>query len=179
MRCLVAHDKSKNVNARLIGNKVSINNKIYGHKDLDKLPDGLKLCDAKLVETPKGLAFQSHHTFLSNFYPSKVNFNGKHFKSAEHPYQFSRATFLGDTVSADKVLEAGKAEEAKRAVSNLPNSKEWDACKQKVMKDIVSAKFAKIVICRLSYFLREKLLSLKLRTIRIGDVACHYRLENS
>lgn len=62
-------------------------------------------------------------------------------KSAEHAYQYSRATFLGATTTAANVSKAGKAEEAKRAVSNLPNSLEWDACKQKVMDDIVSSKF--------------------------------------
>lgn len=142
LRCLVAHAKSKSVNAKMLGNQVSIDNKVYGHKDIDKLPDGLRMGDAKIVETVKGLAFQSHHAFLSNFYPCKVNYNAKQYNSAEHAYQHSRAVFLGFLTTADSVLNANKAEEAKRAASNLPNSKDWDATKQKVMKDIVQAKFS-------------------------------------
>lgn len=142
LRCLVAHAKSKNVSAKLLGNRVSIDNKIYGHKDIDRLPDGLRMSDAKIVETVKGLAFQSHHAFLSNFFPCKVNYNAKLFKSAEHAYQYNRAVFLGFHTTAESVLNANKAEAAKRAASNLPNSKEWDAVKQKTMKDIVSAKFS-------------------------------------
>lgn len=142
LRCLVAHAKSKSINAKILGNKISIDNKIYRHKDIDKLPEGLRLSDAKMIDTTKGIAFQSHHAFLSNFFPCTVNYNGIKFKSAEHAYQYSRATFLGKTITANDVLKANKAEEAKRAVLNLQNSKEWDASKQKIMKDIVFAKFA-------------------------------------
>lgn len=141
LRCLVAHAKSKNVNAKLVGNRVSIDNKIYGHRDIDKLPEGLRLSDAKVMDTPKGLAFQSKHAFLSNFFLTKVNYNGIQFISAEHAYQHTRATFLGMHAKAEDVLRATKPEEAKRAAMNLPNSKEWDHCKQKVMKEIVLAKF--------------------------------------
>lgn len=142
LRCLVNHAKSKNMNAKLLGNKVSIDNKIYGHKDIDKLPEGLRMCDAKMIDTVKGIAFQSQHAYLSNFFPCKIKYNGIQYNSAEHAYQHTRATFLGFHSNAESARRAGKAEEAKRACSNLPSSKEWDACKQKTMKDIVCAKFA-------------------------------------
>lgn len=142
LRCLVSHAKSKNVSAKLFGNRVSIDNKMYGHKDIDKLPEGLKMSDAKIVETAKGLAFQSQHAFLSNFFPCKVFYNNIHYKSAEHAYQHTRAVFFGFHSTAETILRVNNAEKAKKSGSNLPNSKDWDACKQKIMKDIVSAKFA-------------------------------------
>lgn len=142
MRCLVNHAKSKNVNAKLLGNKVSIDNKVYSHKDIDKLPDGLRMSDAKMVDTVKGIAFQSKHAFLSNFFPCKIKHNGIQFESSEHAYQYSRATFFGFHTTAENARRASKAEEAKRACSNLPSSKEWDMAKPKTMKDIICAKFA-------------------------------------
>lgn len=125
----------------MLGNKVSIDNKIYNHKDIDKLPVGLKMSDAKILQTPKGLAFHSKYAYLSNFYPCKINHNGIRYASAEHAYQHTRAVFLGFNSTADSILKSEKAEEAKRASFNLPTSKDWDACKQKTMKDIVFAKF--------------------------------------
>lgn len=108
LRCLVNHAKSKNVNAKLLGNRVSIDNKLYSHKDIDKLPEGLRMTDAKIVETAKGIAFQSSYAYLSNFFPCKIKFNGTQFESAEHAYQFSRATFLGYHSTADSIIRAGK-----------------------------------------------------------------------
>lgn len=142
LRCLVNHAKTKNVNAKMLGNKVSIDNKTYSHKDIDKLPEGLRMSDAKIVETAKGLAFQSKYAFLSNFFPCKIKYNGIQFESAEHVYQHTRSTFFGFHTTADSARRAGKAEEAKRACSNLPSSKEWDASKQKTMKEIICAKFS-------------------------------------
>lgn len=71
LRCIVNHAKSKNVNAKIIGNRISVDNRVYSYKDIDRLPEGLKISDAKLVDTPKGLAFQSHYAFLSNFFPTR------------------------------------------------------------------------------------------------------------
>lgn len=129
LRCFVNHAKSKAVNVKLLGNRVSIDNKIYAHKDIHMLPEVLKMANAKMIETAKGLAFQSHHAFLSNFFPCKVNYNGIRYASAEHAYQHSRVIFLVFHSTADSILKAGKAEEAKRAALNLPNSREWDAWK--------------------------------------------------
>ena len=38
---------------------------------------------------------QGHRDPLSNFFPCTINFNGNRFRSAEHAYQYSKATFLG------------------------------------------------------------------------------------
>lgn len=142
MRCIVNHAKSKNVNARILGDRISVDNKIYSYKDIDRLPDGLKIADAKMIATPKGIAFQSNYAFLSNFYPAPLKYKGMYFATSEHAYQFTRATFLGKHDAAFSARTAKTPQEAKRACARVLSTKEWDSCKYKIMKEIVYAKFS-------------------------------------
>lgn len=142
LRCIVDHAKSKNVNAKVLGNRILVANKTYTHRDIDKLPQGLKISDAKTIDTPKGIAFQSQYSFLSNLYPAQTKYNGINYPSAEHAYQHSRALFLGKHDCAHKIRIAKSGMDAKREASNLPSTKEWDSCKVNSMRDIVYAKFA-------------------------------------
>lgn len=142
LRCIVNHAKSKNVHAKNLGDKILIDNKIYSYKDIDRLPEGLKISDAKMIDTPRGIAFQSHYAFLSNFFPTPVKFNGLQFASAEHAYQHNRALFLGNLDAAYNARIAKTPQEAKREGARLLSSKEWDSCKMNVMRDIVFAKFS-------------------------------------
>lgn len=152
LRCIVNHAKSKNVNARILGDKISIDNKTYSYKDIDRLPQGLKISDAKMIDTPRGIAFQSQYAFLSNFFPTPVKYNGLHFASAEHAYQYKRAIFLGNQDAAHNARIAKTSQEAKRAGACLLSNKEWDLSKMDTMKKIVFAKFAQ------SKSLQERLL---------------------
>lgn len=102
LRLVVNLAKSKQTEAKFQGNKITVSNKVYRHDDLDQLPSGLILSDAYQVKTAKGIAFSGHNVFLYNFYPVKVVIDNVEFKSAEHAYQHSRATFFGDTKTAEK-----------------------------------------------------------------------------
>lgn len=81
MRAIVENAHSKNVAAKVVGNRVQVANKTYGYRDLHALPNGLKLENAKTKVTAKGLAFQGEHSIFSNFYPIPVRFNGRTFPS--------------------------------------------------------------------------------------------------
>lgn len=105
----------KNFNARVLGDRISIDNKIYSYKDIDKLLQGLKISDAKMIDTPRGIAFQSHYAFLSNFFPTPVKYNSIQFASAEHAYQYNRALFLGSQDAAHNARIAKTAQEWVRA----------------------------------------------------------------
>lgn len=142
LRCIVGHAKAKNISAKTLGNKISVDNKIYSHRDIDKLPEGLKLSDAKTIETTRGIAFQSHHSFPSNFYSAPLKYNGVNFATAEHAYQYTRSIFLGSNSSAADIQKDKRPQVAKNIGINLPSSPDWDACKQKIMKEIVFCKFA-------------------------------------
>lgn len=129
LRCIVDHARSKNVNAKSMGNRISVNNKIYSYADIDRLPQGLRLSDVKAIDTPKGIAFQSQYTFLSNLFPAAIKYNGIQFPTSEHAYQYTRALFLGKQDCAYKIRTSKSGMDAKRESSHLPNSKDWDDCK--------------------------------------------------
>lgn len=62
MRSVVDNAKSKSANAKSMGNKVQVEDKTYGYRDLHLLPEGLKFEYAKTKVTQKGLAFQGQHS---------------------------------------------------------------------------------------------------------------------
>lgn len=148
MRSVVDHAKSNGVPAKNMGNKIQVGNQTYTHKDLNLLPDGLKLANAKTKQTPKGIAFQGEHSVFSNFYPTQVRFNGKVFPSSEHAYQVDRAEYLGKHDLAKDILFAPTAKLAKKAAGRLGHSKDWDNVKLDRMSQIVSAKFRQNVHLR-------------------------------
>lgn len=54
-------------NSKMAGTRITINNITYKHDQLQRLPHGLRLSDAKMVAVPGGLAFSSEFAYLSNF----------------------------------------------------------------------------------------------------------------
>lgn len=95
LRCIVDHANSKNINVKSMGNRISVNDKIYTYRDIDRLPQGLKLSDAKTIDTPKGIAFKLQYAFLSNLFPAPTKCNGIQFPTSEHAYQYNHTLFLG------------------------------------------------------------------------------------
>lgn len=124
-----------------MGDRFSIGNAIYSYADVPSLPPGLTLENAKMINTPKGIAFQGSCSFLSNFHKAPIRFNGRLYPTVEHAYQHDRATFLGKHAIAGQVLTATTPQEAKKAGNRAGHSHEWDLCKQDRLKAIVQAKF--------------------------------------
>lgn len=153
LRSIVANAKQKNVVAQSFGDRITVDNVPYTYKDISSLPPGLKLEDAKTILTPKGLAFQGPHSFLSNFFRATVKFNGRVFSTSEHAYQFERAQFLGRHSKAAEILTVITPQEAKRIGNRIGPAREWDMCKVDRLKSITEAKFNQ------NHHLREKLVS--------------------
>ena len=80
MRCIFAAGKAKGVNIELKGSSVIIDGTKYSHTDIYTLPKGLSINQVKIVATKDSLAFQSHHTFLSNMFPCKISYDGIDYK---------------------------------------------------------------------------------------------------
>lgn len=144
---------SKGQNASMAGSKITVNNVTYKYNELKNLPAGLCLSDTKLVQVKGGLAFCSHHAYLSNFYPCMFQINGQTFDSAERAYQYSRAMHLHAPEVAKNILTARNAKECKKQSYFIESKAEWDSSKRGVMKMIVQEKFSQ------NADLKEKLLS--------------------
>lgn len=97
---------------------------------------GLTLENAKMINTPKGIAYQVPHSFFSIFHKAPIKYNGRIFPTVEHAYQHDRATYYGKHAIAYQVLSATTPQNARAGRSH-----EWDLCKQDRLKAIVQAKF--------------------------------------
>lgn len=140
-RTIMRLAKSKKIPASMQGNKITVNNITYTHKNLDCLPAGVTLEDAKMVPVKGGIAFQSEHAWPSNFFPTKIELQGMTFASAEHAYQYSRATKLGKTGLAKMIMRAKNGKAAKQLGSQVDSNDKWDSVKIDVMRVIITEKF--------------------------------------
>ena len=89
----------------------------------------------------KGLAFQGHHSFLSNMSYAEIQFKGKEFKSVEEGYQYLRACANDCHEDASKIRKESDPYAAKRASRKFKDNKKWLNSREKLMKDLVTAKF--------------------------------------
>lgn len=153
IRSVYVNAVNKGQNASMAGSKITVNNVTYRHDELDKLPAGLTLGDSKLVQIKGGLAFASHHAYLSNLYHCNFQINGQNFDSVERAYQYSRAMHLKAPEVAKKVLAAKNSRECKKQSKFLESKPEWDLAKRGIMKMIVQEKFSQ------NSDIKEKLIS--------------------
>lgn len=133
--------KSKKIPASMQGNKITVNNITYSHKNLDCLPAGVTLEDAKMIPVKGGIAFQSEHAWPSNFFPAKLELHGMVFPSAEHAYQYTRAIKLGKPNLAKMITCAKSGKDAKLLGYQVDSNDAWDEVKIDIMRIIVTEKF--------------------------------------
>lgn len=79
-------------------------------------------------------------SFLSNFYPAQVKFEGLNYPTVEHAYQASKSTefFFRKLIVA---LPANKAGLAKKRGRTIRLRKDWEDVKINIMHDLLCSKF--------------------------------------
>ena len=82
--------------------------------------------------------FAGPHRFLSNFYPAPLVWEGRYFPTAEHAYQAAKCRRSDE---AWKIQEAPGPGVAKRLGRKIELRADWDEVKERVMLEIVRAKF--------------------------------------
>lgn len=140
-RTVVKLAKSQKIPASSTNTKVTVNNITYSHRNLDCLPEGCRLEDARTIKVKGGYAFQSEYSWLSNFFPCTIEIEDQRFTSAEQAYQFTKASRLGDTNLAKMIMRCKNAKEAKKKGSGHEINPKWDAQKIDVMRTIAREKF--------------------------------------
>lgn len=134
--------KSQKIPVSNQNSQITVNNVTYSHRNIDCLPNGLRLEDAKIVKVKGGLAFHSEHAWLSNFFPCSLDIQGLSFHSSEQAYQYTRAIRLNDSHLAKLILRSKDAKEAKLlSHSNKTTTPEWDNDRFDVMRHLIMEKF--------------------------------------
>lgn len=101
-------------------------------KDCDNVSDSDK--EANPITSFKTAPYR----FLSNFYPSVIEYEGHTYKSVEHAYQAAKAVREVDRVQIENADTPGRAKSMGRKIKNKP---EWNSIKDDVMLELVSIKF--------------------------------------
>jgi ribA/ribD-fused uncharacterized protein len=83
-------------------------------------------------------SFKDSNSFLSNFHPCEVHFEGMIFGSSEHAFQAAKTTDIEERHGIQDCSTPGQAKRAGRRVTLRPD---WDAIKLDVMREIVRDKF--------------------------------------
>ena len=132
---------AQNLNVKLRGSTIIFDDIKYTYKDIDFLPHSLSMEGVKIVNVSDGVAFQSHHAFMSNMFLCLIKSEGVDYKSAEHFYSSEMARFHNRLDLIDDILEAPDGYIAKRIVKSIKIRDEWREAKIEIMKKIITMKF--------------------------------------
>ena len=142
LKAVNALARSQGANSFMKGNQLNLNGQKYNQQNIDKLPENFTMERAKnrMVDGDKGLAFQGHHSVLSNMAECDLVFNGNVFTSSEAALQHEKAKICGSKKDINDTLSAG-AYKAKAIGKNIKDSKEWDSKKLEIIYKVTLEKF--------------------------------------
>ena len=83
-------------------------------------------------------SFRGDHFFLSNFYPCKIVYRGREYKTAEHAFQAQKCVTKDDII---EIQEANNPQMAKRIGKKVKLREDWEDVKVSIMTEVVSQKF--------------------------------------
>lgn len=135
LKRIVSVAKSLGKNAKLAGNKVFLDGRVYSSYELALLPPEVleELKQEKMIDD--GIVYRGERSFLSNFYPARLNIEGTEFAHVEKFYQFMKATHHGDTQTAARIMALSNPRRIKSIGDNIEGNSEWSARRMVVLYD--------------------------------------------
>ena len=73
----------------------------------------------KVTDVVDGIAFQSHHAYLSNMYRTDIVYEGNTYKTSEHLYSAKYVQHHERMGLVDDIIAAEDGYEAKRLIRNV------------------------------------------------------------
>ncbi len=83
-------------------------------------------------------SFTIEYSFLSNFYPCLIEFEGEIYRTVEHAYQAAKTH---DPDERRKIREEEQTGKAKRMGKRVTIREDWEQIKVKVMRELLKKKF--------------------------------------
>ena len=84
-------------------------------------------------------SFKDRYSFLSNFYPHPIEFEGVRFPTSEHAFQAAKSL---DPTDRQKIAELATPGKAKAAGKRVKLRKDWNDIRVAIMTTILRIKFA-------------------------------------
>lgn len=84
--------------------------------------------------------FDGTYRFLSNFYPSIIEYEGILYPTVEHAYQAAKTLDIGER---EKIAQLPRPKDAKQAGRHLDLRPGWDKQKVSIMRHLLKLKFRK------------------------------------
>ena len=131
--------------------KLHVDNKVYTSKNLHELPDDLKPAQLATRTTDKVALFASKHSPLSNFYSENLmTIEMRTYCSTEQYYQFEKAKFFKDDVTAEKILAESDPQKIYVLGKRISNCNEamWEPHACDVLLRANREKFAQVLYAR-------------------------------
>lgn len=128
-------------NARAVGNKLQIDDKVYYEDELYLLPIDLHLSNIKTRPIGGGIGFQSEHSYMSNFYPCQIRMHQSVFASAEQAFFYHKAIICEREEAGNRLKELDDPKTIKSKGDKIPTCEDWERSKVAVMKNILRQKF--------------------------------------
>lgn len=92
-----------------------------------------------LTSTPAINSFKSEYSFLSNFYPVRIEYKGNLYLTLEHAMQAAKTTNDRDRRFVNQNCNPAEAKKRGRLIKLRPD---WEAVKLDVVRDLLRIKFA-------------------------------------
>lgn len=128
-------------NARAVGNKLQINDKVYYEDELYLLPADLHMSNIKTRPVGGGIGFQSEYSYMSNFYPCQISMHQSVYSSAEQAFFYHKAIICEKEDAAIRLKELDDPKVIKLKGDKIPTCDKWEKAKTAVMKNILRQKF--------------------------------------
>ena len=141
MRSINGYAKSVGMDTKIKGTSLIVEGKKYNLDELDCVPEKITITKAKNIETNGSIIFQGHHSFMSNMAKSEIVYEGIQFNSAETAFQYKKAKLCNKNEEAKLIQRMDDPYMVKRACKNIKETNEWKQKKEKVMRDVLEAKF--------------------------------------
>ena len=120
--CLATLATEQGYNATVKGNALVVDDIRYLYKEIEDLPEGINITNAKLVKLEDGWAFQSHHAFCSNMARCNIRYKGHDFSYSEHVYWYKCTEEVDNQRVMERVRDSKNGYDAKRAGGRLKES---------------------------------------------------------
>ena len=141
LRCLAATARDRGHRASVRRVSLIVDDMRYMYKEIEDLPQGINMENAKMVQVKDGIALQSHRAYLSSMYPVQIKIGDTPIHCAEQAYWYTMAKTAGNKKIMQKVHDAKNGYDAKKAGHLLKMTKELEESKKDNMEDVQDLKF--------------------------------------